>query len=159
MTVLLTIFPLTPNFHLSLCNLLKNYQGVLCTSPHLSRARTEAKQKGQSLRQPYLSVHLTQAENADKWRTGQEPQREELPWFGQTQVSVLNRVFLRLSLPALYRFKTMSFTLWILALLRFPASWLLTLCLLLLTCLFTVSSKFYYIYMSKSYRIVVPPSL
>lgn len=85
--------PSQPYFPFKFMYFKRNYQWVLHTGSCLNGPTREVWQKGQCLSQPYLSAHLTRAENANEWHTGQDPQREGLPWFGQTQFSTLNGDF------------------------------------------------------------------
>lgn len=157
MTVLVTVLPLTPNFHLNLC--LKKKKKKSSARSALARASTEKPSRKASLSQPYLSFILHDQRtpvNDTHSRTPREMCSHDL---GKQFLTLNREVFLGLSFLDLYRFKTMPFTLWILVLPRFPASWLLNLHLLLLISVFSTLLKFYYIYTSETYRIVVPLSL
>lgn len=96
------------------------YPWVLCTSWWLNRPVREAQTKvtlSGSCTCP-SALHERRAPMND---TGQNPQRKGLPWFGQTQLSVLSKEFIMLFLLLLlhsdllfldlYKFKTMPFTL------------------------------------------------
>lgn len=95
----------------------------------------EKHSQGHSLRQLYLPVHFTQAESTNEWhRTGSPREKgshelgkhgslcwvESLLCYFCCYYDILIFLFLDL-----YKLKTLPFTLWILALPRCPASWLL----------------------------------